>query len=83
LTWFGQCFNEVGRHYNPNDFDSRLAPQAKYSAQDLAENPNIGLYREGLGSSCNYYQIFYRPYSYGIRDIRVVHQRMDSERDLS
>ena len=51
MVWAVLCFNEVDQHYNPNDFDSRLAPQAKYSAQDLAENPNIGLYREGLGSS--------------------------------
>lgn len=53
----------------------------------LVDNPDLGLSRESLRSGYRSYchgkhVIFYRPYSYGVRVIRVLHQRMECERHL-
>lgn len=53
----------------------------------LAENPELGCSRETLRIGYRSYShgkhiIFYKPDSYGVRVIRVLHQSMESERHL-
>jgi toxin ParE1/3/4 len=53
----------------------------------LVANPEIGKSREAIQTGYrSYYEskhvIFYRPYRYGVRVIRILHQSMDSERHL-
>ena len=53
----------------------------------LVDNPELGTSRESLRSGYRSYcqgkhVIFYRPHSYGVRVIRVLHQRMECDRHL-
>ena len=53
----------------------------------LVGNPEIGPSREvlrtGYRSYCHgKHVIFYRPYSYGVRVIRILHQSMEIERHI-
>ena len=73
-------------HWGETQADDYL--QAIQSAiRLLVNNPEMGSSRENLQTGCRSYcqgkhVIFYRPYSYGVRVIRVLHQSMEIERHL-